>query len=80
MTDNREEIREAKASEPEEEAKAAEAEAEAAEDKAEAGKVIFFQGPMPLLPAEFTRMIPFCASIEAVCDINAVWPSRSLWR
>ena len=36
MTDNREEIREAKASEPEEEAKAAEAEAEAAEDKAEA--------------------------------------------
>ena len=38
MTDNREEIREAKASEPEEEAKAAEAEAEAAEDKAEAAE------------------------------------------
>ena len=38
MTDNREEIREAKATEPEEEAKAAEAEAEAAEDRAEAAE------------------------------------------
>ena len=29
------------------------------------GKTIFFQGPMPLLPAELTRTMPFCASIDA---------------
>ena len=30
------------------------------------GKTIFFHGPIPLLPAEFTRMMPLWASNEAV--------------
>ena len=46
---------------------------------ASAGKTIFFQGPMPLLPAELTSMIPLRASIEAERLMNAVSPSRSRW-
>ena len=43
------------------------------------GKTIFFHGPIPLLPAELTRMMPFRASIEAVREMRAVLPSRSRW-
>jgi len=39
---------------------------------ASAGKVTFFQGPMPELPAELMRMIPFFANIEAVWEIRDV--------
>ena len=35
------------------------------QSSASAGKVIFFQGPIPELPAELTSIIPFFATIEA---------------
>lgn len=44
---------------------------------ASAGKLIFFQEPIPSFPAEFTHTIPLSAHIEAVREMRAVLPSCS---
>ena len=38
--------------------------------RASAGKLIFFQLPIPSFPAELTQMIPLSAHIEAVREMR----------
>ena len=45
---------------------------------ASAGTQIFFHGPMPVLPALLTSIMPLAASIEAVREISVEWPSSWL--
>ena len=42
---------------------------------ASAGTLIFFHEAIPSLPALFMSSMPLAASIEAVREIRAVWPS-----